>query len=78
MNTENLWHSEVSGCSKGELAQAYFPRTIDPKNALRNLARWIDMNPELVKQLKESGYQRRQRLLTPRQVSIIYKFLGEP
>ena len=79
MKTENFFAPErCSGCSKTELAQAYFPNTMNLDTARRNLSRWIKMNPELTAQLQENGYRERQKLLTPKQVGIIYKYLGEP
>jgi len=79
MITENVYTSvPVSGCSKSEMAQAYFPNTANPDTARRNLSRWIKMNPKLCAELKENGYRERQKLLTPKQVAIIYFYLGEP
>ncbi len=79
MKTENIYAPElVSGCSKSEMAQAYFPNTVNMDTARRNLSRWIKMNPKLMAELEESGYRERQKLFTPKQVGIIYKYLGEP
>lgn len=68
----------VAGCSKAELAKAYFPNSESDETARRNLARWIAMNPELVERLANSGYRKRQHFYTPMQISIIYDVLGEP
>ncbi len=78
MKTVHQFALGRSGCSKSELAQAYFPNTASPETARRNLARWIRTYPELITELEENGYRKRQKLLTPLQVSIILKFLGEP
>lgn len=67
-----------SGCSKSELAQAYFPQIENEGVARRNLIRWIERNPELTQRLTEAGYSKRQRYYTPLQVSIIYEILGTP
>lgn len=79
MKTENFFTPErCSGYSKTELAQAYFPNTMNPDTARRNLSRWIKMNPKLMAELKEYGYYEHQKILTPMQVRIIYNYLGEP
>lgn len=62
---------------KNELAQAYAPE-ISPKAALNRLAYWIKFNQPLYHALEEAGYRPKQRLLTSRQVSLIFEFLGEP
>ena len=66
-----------TGCSKSELARAYFPQ-IDERLARRNLLRWIRLNPELFQRLIDAGYRVRQRYYTPLQVDIIFDVLGEP
>jgi len=60
-----------------ELGGKYFP-SASFKSQSRQLKRWILLNKPLVKALKDNGYQPRQRYLTPRQVELIYDFLGEP
>lgn len=79
METEHYFAPKnFSGCSKTELAQAYFPNTMNPDTARRNLSRWIKMNPELTTRLQETGYRERQRIFTPLQLNIIFSILGEP
>jgi len=49
-----------------------------PDVARHRLTRWINGDPELLSALHAAGYQDNQRILTPRQVSIIYDYLGTP
>jgi len=63
--------------SKGELAAAYAP-DVAQKTALNRLNAWIHHNPDLVEALNTTHYRERQKLLTARQVELIFKYLGEP
>lgn len=68
---------KVRAFGYGELAQLYFPQ-IAKHSASIQFRRWIRINEELQKELKASGFKRFQKLLTPKQVEIIIKFIGEP
>lgn len=68
---------KVRAFGYGELAQIYFPQ-ITKQSATVQFRRWIRINEELQKELKASGFKRFQKLLTPKQVEIIVKFIGEP
>lgn len=68
---------KVRAFGYGELAQIYFPQ-ITKQSATVQFRRWIRINEELQKELKDSGFKRFQKLLTPKQVEIIIKFIGEP
>ena len=63
--------------SKAELARLYAPN-LSERGALKRLQAWIDFNPRLARALARAGYSRRQKLVTPRQVEIVYRYLGEP
>ena len=63
--------------SKAQLAALYAP-CLSERGALKRLQAWIDFNPRLAHALERAGFRKRQKLLTPRQVDIIYKYLGEP
>ncbi|MBR1566476.1 MAG: DUF4248 domain-containing protein [Oscillospiraceae bacterium] len=63
--------------SKAQLAALYAP-CLSERGALKRLQAWIDFNPRLARALERAGFRKRQKLLTPRQVDIIYKYLGEP
>ena len=60
---------------KQDLAMAYFP-DCSKKTASRLFAREIHGNAELMAELETTGYRRSQKRLTPKQVSIIEKYLG--
>ena len=72
---EKEWH--IRPYNKSELAQAYAPE-ISPQSALNRLALWIKINAPLSEALQQTGYQPKQRVLTSRQVAIIFQFLGKP
>ena len=63
--------------SFSQMAAAYAPELCD-RAARRRLTSWLRINPQLMKRLQETGFKEKQRVLTPRQVEIIYEFLGEP
>jgi hypothetical protein len=63
--------------SKSELAQAYAPN-IAPASARNRLVAWIRHNRELHRALLEAGYYPKQQVFTPRQVELIFQYLGEP
>lgn len=63
--------------SKAQLAALYAP-CLSERGALKRLQAWIDFNPRLARALERAGFRKRQKLLTPRQVDIIYRYLGEP
>ena len=60
-----------------ELAQLYCPG-LTADAAWRKLKRWISLNRELTRELHDMGYTPCQRTFTPRMVSRIFYYLGEP
>jgi len=62
---------------KGELASLYMPDVSVPV-ARNYLCSWIKHNRKLNEELVEAGYTPRAKLLTPKQIHIIYKYIGEP
>ena len=60
---------------KQDLAKVYFA-DYDKEVARRLLAREIHTNADLMAELEATGYRRSQKRLTPKQVSIIEKYLG--
>ena len=60
-----------------ELAIRYNPH-LSVKSCRRILFEWISINIPLTAELKSSGWTRQTRMLTPFQVGMIYKYLGEP
>ncbi len=68
----------VHSMSKGDLAKMYFPDARSVKSATNRLARWLKLCGPLMAALVETGYTPKQKCLTPRQVELIFHFLGEP
>lgn len=62
---------------KQDLAMAYFPHC-SKKTASRLLAREINLTPGLLDALRPTGYRPPQKRLSPRQLQILFSFLGEP
>ena len=65
------------GTDKRTLALRYFPHST-PAAALRRMERWMNQAHGLQEALRATGYRRRNRTLTPRQLRIVYDYLGEP
>ena len=61
----------------GELALLYFPNC-SKRSASTQLGRWVRQNESLKRQLDKLGFKPGKRLLTPKQVEIFIKELGEP
>lgn len=68
---------EIKGYSFKELAGMYFPGYAQ-QTASVQLRRWIKLNKPLTDALALTGLVCRQRILTPRQVELIFKYIGEP
>lgn len=62
---------------KQDLAMAYFDGC-SKKTASRLLAREINLTPGLLNALQATGYRPAQKRLSPRQLQILFSFLGEP
>ncbi len=62
---------------KQDLAMAYFDGC-SKKTASRLLAREINLTPGLLDALRPTGYRPAQKRLSPRQLQILFSFLGEP
>ena len=67
MDTER----KIKTCSKSELANSYGVHT-------RTLMRWIKRKEKLYNKLIEGGYQSRQTLFEPKQIELIFEFIGTP
>ncbi|MBR5576782.1 MAG: DUF4248 domain-containing protein [Bacteroidaceae bacterium] len=61
----------------GRLAMQYYPGR-SYKAAVRAFRKEIELTRGLMSALADTGYSSSQRLLSPRQVSIIEDYLGEP
>jgi hypothetical protein len=68
---------KIKSYGYGELAQMYFP-TITKQSATVQFRRWIRINNNLLDELSLAGFKRYQKMLTPKQVEIIVRYIGEP
>ena len=62
---------------KSELALAYAPE-LTPHSAVKRLMKWLSINPALMDALRQTHYYPTQKVLTARQVQLIFDYLGEP
>lgn len=63
--------------TKAELAMFYNP-TQCITVALNTLARWIRMNQPLMAELTAIGYNKFRHSFTPKEIELIFKYIGEP
>lgn len=63
--------------SKAELAHMYNPE-MPIVSAMRKLRHWIRKNAELTRNLDAAGANKYDHSYTPRQVTFITQYLGEP
>ncbi|WP_455664237.1 DUF4248 domain-containing protein [Phocaeicola sp.] len=68
---------KIKSYSKADIAHLYNP-TMCYVSAMRTLRRWINRNEKLVKALSDSGYIPSQHSFTPKQVELIFTYLGRP
>lgn len=68
----------IKSYGKSELALLYFPDASTPLGALHNLHSWIRGNRDLFAALRSCGMPPRSKFFTPREVSLIFHYLGEP
>lgn len=64
--------------SKCELALLYFPDAPDKTSARKHLMDWVRNCTPLWGELQHLGYQKNCQYLPPRQVALIFEYLGEP
>ncbi len=64
--------------SQKELVKLYFPDTRNEDSAVANLRNLMKRNPDLLEELAAACYKPHDKVFTPRQVSIIVRYLGEP
>ena len=62
---------------KQDLAMAYFPDR-SKESAGKLLAREIHTNEPLMAELSRTAYSPKRKLLSPKEIQIIFAFLGEP
>ena len=78
MKTETTPKAETESRTRIQaLAGLYLPH-IQSASARRTLRSWIAKNTALQAALAQTGYSEKAILLTPAQVRLFFKFLGEP
>lgn len=77
MKTIEREMEEIKSYTKGELAHLYNP-TQCYVSAVRTLRKWINRNEKLREDLSASGYIPSQHTFTPKQVELIFTYLGRP
>jgi hypothetical protein len=70
--------AEIKQYRKSELALMYFPECETKEGALSNLKSWIKGNKKLTSELKKCGMPPRKKSFTPKEVALIFKYLGDP
>lgn len=70
--------AEIKQYRKSELALMYFPECETKEGALSNLKSWIRGNSELTTALQSCGMPPRKKSFTPKEVALIFHYLGEP
>lgn len=68
---------KIRAYTKKELALLYFPDS-SPRTAVNHLMAWIHRCPDLPPALVATGYDKMAKAFTPRQISLIVEYLGEP
>ena len=63
--------------TKVELALLYAPH-LSENAALNNLSRWMRHNKLLMAALEEVGYYKYRHSFTPKEVRLIFRYMGEP
>lgn len=70
--------NEIKSYGKSELALLYFPNATTPIGALSNLNSWIRGNKQLSDELRSCGMPPKSKFFTPKEVTLIFHYLGEP
>lgn len=63
--------------TKKELGLMYFPDST-PETARHHLMNWIKRNCSLLDALQKAGYNAYAHDFSPRQIRLIFEYLGEP
>ena len=70
--------SQIRCYGKSELALLYFPTAATTSGALSNLNSWIRGNHELREALRQCAMPPKSKFFTPKEVALIFHYLGEP
>ncbi|MBR0046446.1 MAG: DUF4248 domain-containing protein [Bacteroidaceae bacterium] len=74
---EEEYEIDIVSMTKTELAMLYAP-DLTPHSAVNRLAKWIACNKLLTAALRRTGYRKTARRFSPKQVKLIFHYLGEP
>ena len=77
IDNKDVYDVPIRAYTKQELAKMYAPR-LTKKSAGKRLSQWIKLCRPLWEELIKTGYNPLQRILNPRQVELIFQYLGEP
>ena len=67
----------MQSLTKSQLAWQFSPE-LSQSGALNRLHRWIHGDQELLNALRATGYRDSQRVLTAKQLALIYEYIGTP
>lgn len=68
---------EIRAYGFAELALCYFPDKTK-ENAAAQFRRWINKSEKLQQQLQHAGHSKGMKILSPKQVTLIVDYFGEP
>lgn len=68
---------EICAMTKQQLA-LLFCDGLTPHAAVNRLMKWIAHCPALLEALYATGYKKHNRIFSPKQVALIFQYLGEP
>lgn len=63
--------------SKRAVARLYFPNS-KPESAEKHLMVWIKRCKPLADLLREHGYRNTNKIFTPKELEMIFDYLGDP
>lgn len=63
--------------SKRAVALLYFPNS-KPESAEKHLMVWIKRCKPLLELLRENGYQNTNKVFTPKELELVFNYLGDP
>lgn len=76
---ENIDYGTIeSYVQQDGIGLALFPETTSKATARRHLMDWVKRCIPLWDELKKQGYQTGCQYFSPRQVAVIFEYLGEP
>ena len=65
-------------CKTTEEEALLYGEGLTPESSTKRLSKWVQVNPSLTDELERCGWKKGKKILTPIQVQVIVRFLGEP